>query len=348
MTKSVGFCVAVLLLFSVAVTGIPGMDLEEPVLVASKVSRTEVPIETPVTIVPPAPDGGSAVSDSDTETACGITVPVPEPLPDPDPGPEIPLPPVPEEPWTGEPVRMDVLFCLDTTGSMGDEIAVAKETILDIMAAVEEGSPPPDVRYALVIYRDLEDSYVTIVHDFMAPDEMAQVLQLVEAGEGGDYPESVSEALTRSVLDVHWDVAASCAIYLIGDAPPHLDYDNGYDHVEAAEMALDLGIVINAIGCSGIKGSEEPFMQVVNLTGGQFVYLNYTGGYTRGGGEGAYYSCDVACDVEMDHSVFCCDSAPGTLGGRSKSVGGGDNNLDEVLTDMLRSMAMDEGVEYDD
>ena len=251
-----------------------------------------------------------------------------------------------------EPPRLDVLFCLDTTGSMGDEIQVAKDTILQIAEVVEDGTPRPVVRYALVIFRDIGDIYVTKVYDFMPVEELATILQDVTARGGNDYPESVSEALHRSVHDVTWDLDASCAIYLIGDAPPHTDYDNGFDHAQAAIDARDRNIMINAIGCSGINGHEAEFLEVVEITGGTFCYLTYfepsggssgdVGGWTDGTGSGGTGSEGTG-------------EGTGEGGGDStgKGTGGGsgnqqNNDLDEVLAGMIQGQAMDAGVDYED
>jgi hypothetical protein len=321
-----------------------------------------------------------------------IVVPLPLPYPGPEPVPVMPAPvmPVPTwpewvdpigsgevkldlpcPPWTDSEAReaalahgiviplvhgprLDVLFCLDTTGSMGDEIHVAKEAILDIAAVVADGYPVPEVRYGLVIYRDLRDDYVTQVFDFMTAEELAEVLKGVRAGGGNDYRESVSEALHRSVHDVSWDLEeAACAIYLIGDAPPHTDYDNGYDHILAATDAAARGIVINAIGCSGIKGNEKEFMEVVDITGGIFVYLEYDLG-GDGGGD-ADGDCEMYSDLRTDHSGegnCSYDSPPSAFRGSSSegSSDGGDydNDLDDVLADMIKTTAAGEGVKYDD
>lgn len=262
--------------------------------------------------------------------------------------PWLPISPPAQETRSGVTVptitpRVDVTFCLDTTGSMSDEIEVAKNQILRIADMVENGNPRPDVRYALVVFKDIGDEYVTQVFEFMPDVELAVILQDVEASGGGDYAESVSEALHRSVHDVTWDLEASCAIYLIGDAPPHLDYDNGYCHVQAAQDAADRGIFINAIGCSGIRGSEAEFQQVADMTGGSFVYLSYDGGssgYSYGtDGEGG--GCGTGEGSEDD---------PGEGTGKGSGCGSGQsqtNDLDEVLTDMIQGQARTQGVEYE-
>ena len=313
----------------------------------------------PATVAPPVAD---EADDDD-----GIDVPVVPEDPEAPEGPEVPdepeVPVVPDVPK--DPPRLDVLFCLDTTGSMGDEIEVAKDTILVIADAIQAGTPAPDVRYGLVIYRDLGDTYVTKVFDFTNATGLAAILKDVKAENGGDTPESVSEALTRSVHDVTWDAGkVSRGIYLIGDAPPHLDYGNGFDYLAAAKEAASMGIVINAIGCSGIEGQEREFKEVANITGGAFVYLTYggggsgegptpgTGGYDGGGtydhgcGGGGTGTGGVADESYGTGEGTGCGSSGSGSSGSSGGSNGGSNDLDTVLTDLLRGQASAAGVTY--
>ena len=315
---------------------------------------------TPATVAPPVPDG---------DGSDGIEVPVVPEDPEVPDGPDEPdAPVVPDKPK--DPPRLDVLFCLDTTGSMGDEIEVAKDTILVIADAIQAGTPAPEVRYGLVIYRDLGDTYITKVFDFTNATDLAAILKDVRAENGGDTPESVSEALTRSVHDVTWDLGhVSRGIYLIGDAPPHLDYDNGFDYLAAAEDAASMGIVINAIGCSGIQGQEREFKEVANITGGAFVYLTYGSGGSGDGSTPGTGGCDGGT---WDHGCGGGGTGTGTGGvadegygtgegtgsgygssgsGTSDGTGGsagGSNDLDTVLTDLLRGQASAAGVTYGD
>src|SRR5687768_6846052 len=62
--------------------------------------------------------------------------------------------------------RVEVAFVLDTTGSMGGLIEGAKRRIWSIARRIGEGTPRPDLRIALVAYRDVGDAYVTRVHTF--------------------------------------------------------------------------------------------------------------------------------------------------------------------------------------
>ena len=83
--------------------------------------------------------------------------------------------------------RIDVVFLLDTTGSMGDEIAVVKEKIKEMIVAILLGEPTPDVRFGIVAYRDRGDFYVTKVFDLTRDaDRVAGDLSELEADGGGE------------------------------------------------------------------------------------------------------------------------------------------------------------------
>lgn len=60
------------------------------------------------------------------------------------------------------PVRkFDLLVAIDTTGSMGDEIAFLKSELRSILGDLASSHPGLDMRLSLVAYRDQGDDYVT-------------------------------------------------------------------------------------------------------------------------------------------------------------------------------------------
>src|SRR6185295_12995188 len=128
--------------------------------------------------------------------------------------------------------RVEVTFVLDTTGSMGGLLEGAKHRIWSIARRIGEGRPRPDLRIALVAYRDRGDQYVTRVFDLTGDmDEVYRNLMSFEANGGGDTPEHVSAALHDAVHKVSWSEARTLKmIFLVGDAPPHLDYQDGFDY----------------------------------------------------------------------------------------------------------------------
>src|SRR5688572_21458009 len=63
----------------------------------------------------------------------------------------------------GERPVVEVVFVLDTTGSMSGLIEGAKAKIWQIAGHIVSGQPAPEVRIGLVAYRDVDDDYVTKV-----------------------------------------------------------------------------------------------------------------------------------------------------------------------------------------
>src|SRR5205814_5417274 len=61
--------------------------------------------------------------------------------------------------------KVEVVFVLDTTGSMGGLIDAAKQKIWSICNQIASGQPTPHVKIGLVAFRDRGDEYVTRVHD---------------------------------------------------------------------------------------------------------------------------------------------------------------------------------------
>src|SRR6058998_237759 len=108
----------------------------------------------------------------------------------------------PQDPGGGAKARpeVEVVFCLDTTGSMGGLIQAAKQKIWSICNEIAGGKPAPRVKVGLVAFRDRGDVYVTKVFDLTDDlDAIHGHLVGVQAQGGGDFPESVNQALHESV-----------------------------------------------------------------------------------------------------------------------------------------------------
>ena len=124
------------------------------------------------------------------------------------------------------PVQLDVVFAIDTTGSMGDEIERIKRSRLAMTDKLRSLDLEFDLRYGAVLYRDVGDDYVTKSHPFTGDIEaFAEALQGIQANGGGDSPESLNQALAVAVGRMEWRENAAKVAFLVADAPPHLDYD---------------------------------------------------------------------------------------------------------------------------
>ncbi len=175
---------------------------------------------------------------------------------------------------------VDVVFVLDTTGSMSGLIQTAKEKIWSIASTMASAQQTPDIRIGLVGYRDRGDAYVTRVVDLNNDlDSVYATLMDFQAGGGGDTPESVNQALYDAVYAMSWSNAEQAyqTIFLVGDAPPHMDYnETQYPAIVAA--ANERGIVINTIQAGNIPSTIEPWTTIASLGHGNFFQVDQAGG----------------------------------------------------------------------
>jgi len=175
---------------------------------------------------------------------------------------------------------VDVVFVLDTTGSMSGLIQTAKEKIWAIASTMASAQPTPDIRVGLVGYRDRGDTYVTRIVDLSDDlDSVYAQLMAFEAGGGGDGPESVNQALDEAVHRMSWSDRdqAYQVIFLVGDAPPHMDY-NEVRYPEIVAAAAERGIVINTIQCGDLGSTVEPWTAIARLGQGSYFQVEQAGG----------------------------------------------------------------------
>jgi hypothetical protein len=206
------------------------------------------------------------------------------------------------------PVALDLVFLLDATGSMGDEIAEIKATVASIARRIEQlpGSTTP--RFGLVAFRDLGDDYVTRSWDFTGDvGQFGINLANVTAGGGGDTPESVNAGLFQAINLPGWADNSSGRrlrmIVLVGDAPPHIDYPNDHAYPDLLQQAVAKGIKIFPIGASNLDSAGEyVFRQFAQVTMGQFVFLTYENGVAGEPGPSTMH------DVPSDFTVQNLDS----------------------------------------
>ena len=119
--------------------------------------------------------------------------------------------------------RVELVFALDTTGSMGGLIDGAKRKIWFIVDEVMKAKIQPEVKVGLVAYRDKSDAYVTKVTPLSDDlDAVYKDLMSLQADGGGDTPEDVELALHHALTKIQWSEGKDVLkiVFLVGDAPP--------------------------------------------------------------------------------------------------------------------------------
>ncbi|MCE2529736.1 MAG: VWA domain-containing protein [Acidimicrobiia bacterium] len=188
----------------------------------------------------------------------------------------------------GETVALDVLFLLDSTGSMDDEIYQLKITIDEVAHRIHQLPGDVDVRLGMTLYRDEFDEYLTATFD-LTPDiqAFAGALAEVVAYGGDDYPEALDEALADALSQPSWRPASETVqlVFLVADAPPQVLRQVPVPYTDSIREAARRGIKIFPVSSSGTDDQAEfVFRQFAQFTGARYVFLTYgAGGRATGG-----------------------------------------------------------------
>ncbi len=174
------------------------------------------------------------------------------------------------------PDKLDVVFIVDATGSMGDEIDYLKAELLSVMNRVKTQQNNLSVQLGAIFYRDEGDEYVTrnFPLSIQIDDIVASVSQQ-SANGGGDYPEAVHSALESAVVQQQWSSNAISRIaFLILDAPPHHNPAVITSLRQVIQKAAAYGIKIIPVTASGINKETEFLMRYFAIaTNGTYIFI---------------------------------------------------------------------------
>src|SRR5262249_12185542 len=98
------------------------------------------------------------------------------------------------------------------------------------------------------------------------------------ADGGGDGPEHVNRALYDAVHRMKWSQDAMKMIFLVGDAPPHMDYNDGYDYHKITREAAQMGIVMHAIRRGNDPDTGRVWAESAHSGQGRFASIDQAGG----------------------------------------------------------------------
>ena len=176
--------------------------------------------------------------------------------------------------------KIEIVFVLDTTSSMEGLLTAAKEKIWSIASTMASAQPAPEIKIGLVAFRDRGDQYITQVADLNSDlDYIYTDLMRYRAEGGGDMPESVNQALYDAVHHISWssDPDTYKVIFLVGDAPPHMDYPNEVRFPEIVRSAQQKDIIVNTIQCGQQQATRPYWQQIARLGKGDFLHVNQQG-----------------------------------------------------------------------
>eukprot|EP01084_Bolivina_argentea_P138899 244430_1 len=180
--------------------------------------------------------------------------------------------------------EVDLVFCLDVTGSMQNEINASKQSIKHIVETIKNDENAY-IRFGYVAYIQ-ESTFLTKTHPFTSNvKKMEQTLSLYNANGGGDSPEAVAAGLNES-LQVHINDFRENAvkiIVLITDAAPHGvgcsgdRIPNGNPNVDLIKLANTMrkkGILLYIIGCEPDLSDDRArnvYRALCKITFGKYI-----------------------------------------------------------------------------
>ena len=171
---------------------------------------------------------------------------------------------------------LDLVFVMDTTGSMRNELADLQANLLGVIRVLHRLAP--SLRVGFVAFKDIGAAYVT--RDFplspMSQGNVAKVVRFVgemSAEGGGDDPEPVDEALAVAVA-MPWRDDALGRIIVIGDAPVR---PSGRERAlqlarqfQASAVDPALPRTVSTIYTGPAGGARQFFEQMAGAGGGDF------------------------------------------------------------------------------
>ncbi len=170
--------------------------------------------------------------------------------------------------------ELDVALVVDTTGSMGDELEYLKVEFSTLHRTILQRYPDSAQRWALLLYRDEGDLYVTRPFDFTDSAADFQASLDAQGSDGvGDEPEAPDQALAEAAT-LSWRKGDDVARVLlwVADAPHHAERAQAMaDAVSAVRRA---GIHVYPVASSGANPLAELTMrQTAQLTAGRYLFL---------------------------------------------------------------------------
>lgn len=179
--------------------------------------------------------------------------------------------------------EIDLMYMIDTTGSMGDELEYIKAELVDMVERIASKDEAVSIRISVNFYRDEGDDYVVKYFDFR--NDVNDIMALIKdetANGGGDMPEAVHTALDNVVSGHQWRTNALKLCFFVLDAPPHDETEiQGINAKIRTSLvkAAEEGIRIIPVFCSGAdQASEYLFRSFAAITNGTFVFLTNDSG----------------------------------------------------------------------
>lgn len=177
------------------------------------------------------------------------------------------------------PRPVDLVICLDTSGSMQGLINSARKKLWSVVSELATAKPMPDLRVALLTYGSPGNDaagHVILQSDLTRDlDLISEKLFALTTRGGNEYVGRV----TRHALDhVAWSRGdALKLIFVAGNESA--DQDRTRPYLDQAKLAVSKGVMVNAIYCGGADdGDAGGYRQLAAIGNGRFANIDHNQG----------------------------------------------------------------------
>ncbi len=162
--------------------------------------------------------------------------------------------------------KVDIIFIIDTTGSMEDNVLGVKQYIYNFLNPLKEKKI--DVNLGLVEFSDISSRKEKVYGLTDDPEKFKKWLDKTVFYGGGDLPESGYEAIITALEKIKFRKSAQRIFIFISDSPQHdLDYDgkSRYTLDRIISKLIDENVSVDVIGIDDLT-----LKQLARGTGGQW------------------------------------------------------------------------------
>ena len=174
---------------------------------------------------------------------------------------------------------IDLVLCLDTSGSMQGLINAARQKMWEIVNECATAKPQPQLRVSLLTYGSSgteDDGYVILQTPFTTDlDLVSEKLFALGTNGGTEY---VGRVVKTSVDRLQWGGADAAKILFVA-GNESADQDQRARFRDVVTHAAGLGVRVNAIYCGGADDPDAAgWREVAQLGGGRYATIDMNRG----------------------------------------------------------------------
>jgi hypothetical protein len=174
------------------------------------------------------------------------------------------------------PPPVDLVLCLDTSGSMDGLLDAARQKLWKVVSELATATPTPDLRVALLTYGTPvgTDGDVVVRTDLTGDLDLVSERLFALVTNGGD--ELVGRVVARSIDALAWR-SGTRILFVAGNESADQDRERPFR--DEARRAAARGIRVNAIYCGGADdGDAAGYRELASLGGGRYASIDQNHG----------------------------------------------------------------------